>query len=40
MTGKEACLIGGYTVHSHQFGMGIPSGNKKLHKYFKKKVEG
>ena len=27
-TGKATCLIGGYNLHIHQFGMGIPVGNK------------
>ena len=31
MTGKAAYLIGQYTAHSHQFGVGIPVHNKKLH---------
>ena len=30
MTGKVACLIRGYNVHSHQFGIGILKGNTKL----------
>ena len=31
-TGKAACVIGGYTVHSHKFGMGLPIGNAKYKK--------
>ena len=27
-TGKTACHIGGYAVHSHQFGMNIPVVNE------------
>ena len=26
-TGNAACVIGGYTVHRHIFGMGLPIGN-------------
>ena len=29
-TGKAACVSGGYTVHSHKFGMGLPVGERKL----------
>ena len=29
---KLACSIGGYTVHNHQFYMGIPTGKIKLNK--------
>ena len=29
-SGKAAWLIGRYTIHSHQFGFGIPMGNTKL----------
>ena len=32
--GKEGCLIGGYTVHIHQFGMNIPMVETKLNELF------
>ena len=28
ITGKAACLTGEFTVHSHQFDIGITTGNK------------
>ena len=31
-TGKAACLIGEYTVHSHKFSIGLPIGNAKYKK--------
>ena len=31
-TSKAACLVEGYTLHSNQSGMGIPTSNTKLNK--------
>ena len=39
MIGKSACLIGGYTAYSHQFGMNIPTGNKKLIKLISNRLK-
>ena len=38
-TSKVACLIGGYNVHSHQFGMGTTVGNKKMHDLLQNKLK-
>ena len=32
MTVRETCLIGGYTAHSHKFGMNISTGNTIINK--------
>ena len=37
--GKSACLIGGYTAHNHQFGMGIHTGNKRLYDFSSNKLK-
>ena len=38
-TGKAACVIGGYTVHSHKFGMGLPVGDHKLKELSKNRLK-
>ena len=29
-TAKAACMVRGYTIYGHKFGMGIPTGNQQL----------
>ena len=36
---KAACVIGGYTVHSHKFGMGLPVGDRKLNELSKNRLQ-